>query len=143
MDSEAEILLERAEYEILTAEILKRLSEESEVKQTLKIPSNTTFYSSVIGHAYYAIFYGAKCYLILKKIALPEQGQHNAVYLKFKKLVKDGELDKELLDIYEDAKIKAETLLSILKDEQEKRTHYTYKTFPQANKEPAEKSINN
>jgi len=60
-----------------------------------------------------------------------------------KKLVKLGDLDKELISIYEDAKIKAETLLSILEDEEEKRTQYTYKSLPQANKQPAESSIEN
>ena len=65
------------------------------------------------------------------------------MYQKFKKFAKTGELDKELLEIYEDAKIKAETLLLILENEEEKRTEYTYKTYPQANKEPAEKSIEN
>lgn len=78
-----------------------------------------------------------------KNIAIPEQGQHNFVYQRFKKLAKTGELDKELLEIYEDAKIKAETLLLILEDDGEKRIEYTYKTYPQANKGPAEKSIEN
>ena len=34
-------------------------------------------------------------------------------------------------------------LLEILDEEEEKRTDYTYYTLPQANKEPAEKSIEN
>lgn len=85
----------------------------------------------------------AKSYLIFKKTSLPEQGQHNAVYQIFKRHVKNGELDKELLRIYEDAKVKAEVLLSILEDEEGKRTQYTYKTLPQANREPAEISISN
>ncbi len=33
--------------------------------------------------------------------------------------------------------------LQIFKDEKWKRGHFTYQTIPQANKEPAEQSINN
>lgn len=68
---------------------------------------------------------------------------HCFLDFKFKNIVKTGELDKEFLKIYEDAKVKAEALLLILEDEKEKRTKFSYKTLPQANKEPAEKSIEN
>lgn len=143
MDSKDRLLLERAEHEIVVSELLHRLSEDSPEKAVFNVSLGSTFYSAVISHAYYAIFYSAKYYLLSKNITIPEQGQHNFVYQKFKKLVKIGELDKELLEIYEDTKIKAETLLLILEGEEEKRTEYTYKTYPQANKEPAEKSIEN
>ena len=143
VDSEVELLIDRAKHEILTAELLNKFSVDSTLKENLNIPSDTTFYSAIIGHAYYAIFYSARAYLISKKIKVPEQGQHNAVYYMFKKFVKSGELDRELLVAYEEVKVKADVLLAILEDEEEKRTQYTYKTFPQANKEPAEESINN
>jgi uncharacterized protein (UPF0332 family) len=143
MDLKDEVLIERAEHEIVVSELLNKLSEDSPEKEALNVSLGTTFYSAVISHAYYAIFYSAKYYLLSKNTAVPEQGQHNFVYQKFRRLVKTGELDNELLEIYEDAKIKAETLLLILEDEEEKRTEYTYKTYPQANKEPAEKSIEN
>ena len=39
--------------------------------------------------------------------------------------------------------VRADELLQIFKDEKWKRGHFTYKTIPQANKEPAEESINN
>jgi len=64
MDSMAEIYIERARNEIMAAESLKKLSEEKTQKQTFRIPSNTTFYSSVISHSYYAIFYAAKSILL-------------------------------------------------------------------------------
>ncbi|MEK6850029.1 MAG: HEPN domain-containing protein [Nanoarchaeota archaeon] len=143
MDLKDETLIERAEHEIAVSELLDKLSGDISERTTLNISLGTTFYSAVISHAYYAIFYSAKYYLLSKNMKILEQGQHNFVYQKFKKLAKTGELDKELLEIYEDAKIKAETLLLILEDEGEKRTEYTYKTYPQANKEPAEKSIEN
>lgn len=74
MDSEANILLERTEHEILIAERLKRLSEYPEAKKMLDVPAMTTFYSAVISHAYYAIFYSAKAYLVKKGVAISEQG---------------------------------------------------------------------
>ncbi|MEK6928359.1 MAG: HEPN domain-containing protein [Nanoarchaeota archaeon] len=119
------------------------MSSNSPEKTALNVPLSSTFYSAVISHAHYAIFYSAKYYLLSKNIAIQEQGQHNFVYQKFKKLVKTEALDDELLNIYEDVKVKAKTLLLILEDEEEKRTEYTYKTYPQANNEPAEKSIEN
>lgn len=143
MDSKVKPLIERAEHEILTANHLKKVSEDSKLKELSNIPSSTTFYSAVIEHAYYAIFNCAKAYLVSKDIELPEQGQHQAVYYKFRKFVQQGILSKELLEIYEEVKIKAKALLEILEKEEKKRTEYTYKTLPQANRLPAEDSIEN
>lgn len=47
------------------------------------------------------------------------------------------------MKIYNNIFGKADELLQIFKDEKWKRGNYTYKTIPQANKEPAEQSINN
>jgi uncharacterized protein (UPF0332 family) len=68
MDSMAEIFIERAGNEMIAAESLKMLSEESGAKEDFRIPQGTTFYSSVISHSYYAIFYGAKAILLTRGI---------------------------------------------------------------------------
>ena len=60
MDSLVEIFLNRAENELLVAERLFQLSIDAESKKFMKIPENFTFYSSVISHSYYAVFYSAK-----------------------------------------------------------------------------------
>jgi len=144
MDSQVEIFIKRADTELLAAKSLKVLSEETKHKDELSIPQGATFYSSVISHSYYAIFYAAKAYLLSKNILLKSrQGQHQQVYFKFRKLVQYGEIEKELLRIYEENKLKAEVLLDILKSEKVKRTDFTYETIPQANKAPAEESLNN
>ena len=52
-------------------------------------------------------------------------------------------MDVELLNIYKKMIVKADELLQIFKDEKWKRGHFTYQTIPQANKEPAEQSIQN
>ena len=63
---------------------------------------------------------------------------------EFKKaFVDSGKLDKHLLEVYETMLIRAEDLLQIMKDEKSKRGKFTYKTYPQANKDPAEDSIKN
>jgi uncharacterized protein (UPF0332 family) len=140
----ADLLFKRAENEITTAEKLKRMSEDSETKMFMEIPEDVTFYSAVISHDYYAVFYSAKAYLLSRDIPLlSKQGQHQQVYFEFRKLVKSGIVDVELLEIYEDVKGKAEALLEILKTEKDKRTNFVYETIPQANKQPAEDSLKN
>ena len=119
------------------------LSELAEAKTLLKIPAAETFYSSAISHAYYTVFYGAKAYIINKGIKLPEQGQHQAVYFAFRKFVRQGSVATELLELYEEVKVKAETLLEIFEKEERSRTKFTYKTLAQANKDPANESIKN
>jgi len=144
MDLDINLSLERAKNELTLAQAMKLLSDNTNIKKDVfKIDENMTFYSGVIEHAYYCIFNSAKAYLVSKGAVLPEQGQHQAVYYKFRKFVQQGTLSKELLEIYEEVKIKAEALLEILEKEEEKRTKYTYKTLSQANKEPAQQSINN
>ena len=68
MDSLVEIYLERANNEIMAAESLKRLSEQNEDKKNFNLPLNISFYSSVISHSYYSIFYSAKALLLTKNI---------------------------------------------------------------------------
>lgn len=144
MDSKVSLLLDRADNELLAAKSLYKISEDNKLKTDILLPPQTTFFSSVISHSYYAIFYSAKAYLTCKDIKLSsEQGQHQQVYFKFKQIVKEGILQRELLEIYEDIKFKAEKLMGILLEEKEKRKVFTYQTIPQANKSPAEDSIKN
>lgn len=144
MDLKVNIFLQRADNEMLTALSLKKLSENKNEAINFELPEGTTFYSSVISHAYYAIFYSAKAYLLSKNINLKStQGQHQQAYFEFKKLVKEGVIEEALLKIYEEVKIKAEVLLDIIKTERTKRHNFTYETIPQANKSPAEESLQN
>lgn len=143
MDSEVELSSKRAENELIAAKALFSLSELVEAKKLLKVSADETFYNSVIEHAYYSIFYCAKAYLMNKGIKFPEQGQHQAVYFAFRKLVREGKVAIELVELYKEVKIKAETLLEILEKVEENRTKFIYKTLAQANKEPADSSIKN
>jgi hypothetical protein len=60
--------LKRAENEVKLAEIIFKLSKKPEIQtNTFEVPNPETYYSSVITHAYYCIFYSAKAYLLKKR----------------------------------------------------------------------------
>jgi uncharacterized protein (UPF0332 family) len=144
MDSEVKLLLDTADNELLVARTLKKLSEDDKLKTDLTIPFKTTFYSSVISHSYYSIFYSARAALLSVGIKISAPFIHNKAYDEFKKaFVNSKRLDKHILEAYETVLVRAEDLLQIMKDEKSKRGKFTYKTYSQANKDPAEDSINN
>ncbi|MFH1065475.1 MAG: hypothetical protein V1734_03155 [Nanoarchaeota archaeon] len=53
----------------------------------------------------------------------------------------NGKLDVKLLQLYETSLVKADSLLGLLVQEQDKREMFTYRQLPQSNKEPAQESI--
>lgn len=108
------------------------------------MPESTTFYSSVISHCYYSIFYTAKSALLSKGIKTSSPEVHKATYDRFEEVFVDsGILDKGLLEVYQDLLIKASDLMEIFKEEKWKRGNFTYQTLPQANKAPAQESLVN
>ena len=144
MDSMAKIYIQRALNEISVAKVLFTVSNDEKKKQEFLLEEETTFFSSVISHSYYAIFYGAKAILLTKNIKTEAPDVHKKTYEAFEEyFVKTGIMDVELLNIYKKMIVKADELLQIFKDEKWKRGHFTYQTIPQANKEPAEQSIQN
>ncbi len=144
MDSTAKIYLQRALNEISAAKLLFVVSNNPTKKQEFQIEEETTFFSSVISHSYYGIFYGAKAILLTKGIKTEMPDVHKKTYEAFEEyFVRTGILDMELLKIYQKMMVRADELLQIFKDEKWKRGHFTYQTIPQANKEPAEQSIQN
>ena len=144
MDSMVEIYLERSDNELLAAQSLKKLSEEAKPKQEFELPADITFYSSVISHSYYAIFYSAKAILLTKGIKTHPPRIHKQTFDEFKKhFVDTGILDVKLLEIYRKMVVRADELLEIFREAKQKRGSFTYQTIPQANKEPAEDSLKN
>lgn len=140
MDSK--LYMQRAENELKLSEILYSMSEQPDIQTAVfAIKDPETYYSAVISHCYYAIFYAAKAYLIEKGIKLSAPEEHKKTFDAFKKFVESGELDLALLTIYREALVRAETLLGIFYLEKKKRGKFTYRTIPQANKEPAKESI--
>jgi len=140
MDSK--LYIHRAENEIKLAGIIFAMSEEPGIqKETFKVNDPETYYSAVIAHSYYSIFYGAKAYLAKKGIEVSAPEEHKKAYEEFRRFVETGELDVELLKIYEEALVRAEYLLGIFKEEKRKRGEFTYRTMPQANKAPARESM--
>lgn len=144
MDSTAKIYLQRALNEISVAKLLFAVSNDQKKKLEFQIEEETTFFSSVISHSYYGIFNGAKAILLTKGIKTEMPDVHKKTYEAFEEhFVRTGVLDMELLKIYQKMIVRADELLQIFKDEKWKRGHFTYQTIPQANKEPAEQSIQN
>jgi len=65
MSDEAELYLQRAENELVAAQMLFNVSSNPTLqKEQFKLEKDFTFYSIVIGHSYYSIFYAAKAILI-------------------------------------------------------------------------------
>lgn len=145
MNDEIELYLQRAENEFIVAQILFDISSNPTIqKEQFKLEKEFTFYSSVINHSYYCIFYSAKAILIKIGIKTEAPEVHKKTIEAFEKyLVKTGKLDVELLKIYQKMIVRAEELLEILTKEKGKRGEFTYRKLPQANQNPAKESVNN
>ena len=144
MDSMVNLYIKRAETEIFIAIKLDGMSNDDKLRALIEVPPEMTFYSAVISHAYYSIFYSAKAILLTKGINTSGPDVHKKTLDAFKEYFVDlGILDVKLLEIYKKLVVRADELLGIFKREKQKRGDFTYNTIPQANKEPAEDSIKN
>src|SRR3989344_5123056 len=144
MGSKADMYVKRAKTELEAAEILDKVSKNNEVKQNFDISPESTYYSGVIAHAYYAIFYSAKAMLLTQGIETEAPEVHKKTLDAFKtEFIDSGLLDAKLLVIYKQMIARAETLLGIFRSEKKKRGDFTYNTIPQANQEPAGESVQN
>ncbi len=141
----AKLYLQRAENELAAAEILYTISSDAKIqKEQFKLEENFTFYSAVISHAYYSIFYAAKAILAENNINTTAPEVHKKTLDAFEiHLVKTGKLDVDLLKIYKELVVRADDLLGIFSLEKKKRGEFTYQKLPQANKEPAKESFDN
>lgn len=141
----SELYLSRAENELVAAQVLNEISVNQSVrKEQFKLEKDFTFYSSVISHCYYCIFYAAKAILMNDGIKTNAPNVHKKTLIAFKKFqVETGKLDIELMRIYDDIFVKADILLNIFSIEKDKRGRFTYQTLPQANIEPAKESLDN
>ena len=142
MDSEVKIYINRALNELSLAEVAFSISNSRKLKEILQIDEEKTYYSGVISHSYYCIFYTAKAILLTKGIKTEAPKIHKKTFDAFKnEFVETGILDVRLLEIYKEMVVRADALLEIFKDEKWKRGHFTYHTISEANREPAEQSI--
>jgi uncharacterized protein (UPF0332 family) len=144
MDTIITNYLERAENEIILSDAIMRLCVDNKSRQEFIIPKNIYFYSAIISHSYYAIFYSAKAMLLLKGKRTSSPNVHSETLNAFKKdLVDNGFLDFELFKIYKKTAIKAMELYGIFIFEKRKRGIFTYTTLPQADKDAAQESLKN
>lgn len=145
MGAETELYLQRAENELVAAQMLFDISSNPTLqKGQFKLEKDFTFYSAVISHSYYCIFYSAKAILIKEGIKTEAPEVHKKTITAFEKhLVETGKLNVELLKIYKKIMVRAEELLGIFSKEKGKRGEFTYQKLPQANREPAKESLDN
>lgn len=141
MDFEHKIYLARAQNELNLSMMILKISDDKKMQIEIFAMKEDTYYSAVISHAYYSIFYAAKAYLLLKGIKTFAPEEHRKTFEEFSKLVDKGTVDIELLTIYHTMLIKADILLHIFELEKGKRGKFTYRRIPQANQEPAQESI--
>lgn len=145
MDDESLLYLQRAENELIVAQMLFQISNNPILqKEQFMLEKDFTFYSVVISHSYYCIFYSAKAILIREGIKTYAPEVHKKTLESFDQhLVKTGKLDTDLLKIYKKMIVRAEELLGVYSIEKRKRGEFTYQKLPQANKEPAKESLDN
>ena len=145
MSDIAMLYLDRAENELIAAQILFEVSSNPRMqKEQFRLEKDFTFYSLVIGHAYYCIFNCAKALLMTEGVKTEPPEVHKKTLDAFEKhLVRTGKLDVQLLRIYRSMAIRAEELLGIFSKEKSKRGQFTYRKLPQANIAPAKESIDN
>ena len=143
MDFEYKIFLARAQNELSLSMMVQKISDDKKIQVEIFGMKEDTYYSAAISHAYYSIFYAAKAYLLVKGIKTQAPEEHRKTFDEFSKLVDKGTVDVELLKIYQNMLMKADTLLHIFELEKGKRGKFTYRRIPQANQEPAQESIKN
>lgn len=145
MNDGSDLYIQRAENELVAAQMLFEISSSPILqKEQFKLEKEFTFYSSVISHSYYCIFYSAKAILAKIEIKTEAPEVHKKTIEAFDKyLVRTGKLDVELLKIYQKIVVRVEELLGIFSKEKGKRGKFTYQKLPQANREPAKESFDN
>lgn len=138
------LYLERAENELELAKIIFALTTDKELQEKIfHVDKVQSFYSGVISHSYYCIFYSAKAYLLERGVSTKAPEAHRKTFEGFKTFVDKGVIDAELLKLYRKAMVKADALLGIFKTEKKKRGQFTYQRLAQANRHPAEESLEN
>ena len=100
MSDETDLYLQRAENELISAQMLFDISSNKIIqKEQFKLEKEFTFYNAVISHSYYCIFYSAKAILIKDGIKTDAPEVHKKTLEAFEKhLVKKegyGEWVKE------------------------------------------------
>lgn len=99
MNDESGLYLQRAENEVVVAQMLFDISSNLKLqKEQFKLEKEFTFYSTVISHSYYCIFYSAKAILVKEGIKTEAPEIHKKTLEAFEKyLVKTGKLDVDLI----------------------------------------------
>ena len=144
MDLKYKIYFDKTQNELNLTQIIYQLSSSPDKQKEFdNITKVDSYYSAVITHAHYVIFYTAKAYLEKKGIKTQAPEEHKKTYEEFARFVEQGKIDMELLSFYKELLFSAQELLGIFKLEKSKRGKFTYYTLPQANMNPSRESLKN
>lgn len=111
MDSKVNLYLKRARTELNMGLLLLKTSN-NEILNRFDIPIEETFYSGVISHCYYSIFFCAKSMLLSKGIETKAPEIHKKTLDAFKEqFIDTGLLDTKLFMIYKQMVVRAQFLL--------------------------------
>ena len=106
----SELYLRRARNELNLSVMVMKISEDPKLQMGLfSMPYEDTYFSAVISHAYYCIFYAAKSYLLIKGVKTKPPEEHRKTYEAIERLAKEGVIDIDLLKAYRELMIRAET----------------------------------
>ncbi|MBU1854433.1 MAG: hypothetical protein KKF89_01810, partial [Nanoarchaeota archaeon] len=134
---------QKAVNDLALAKGLLKISTDSNIKDSLDYPDNTTFFDWVIVCSYYSIFHATQALLGIKKIKITSRLHHATMIAFAKQFIINQELEEELFLIYEDTETKAKELLEIFEEEKGKRGLFQYHRLSRNNLIPAKESINN
>jgi uncharacterized protein (UPF0332 family) len=138
------LMIKKANNNLKFAKMTLKISDNKDLKETLGLEEQDSFYDWAIITTYYAMFHITQALLATKEIKIGKIRTHEAtLYALAHYFIISKELEDELFLIYEDAEAKAEELFNTLSDEREKRGRFTYERLPKANRQPAEESIKN
>jgi uncharacterized protein (UPF0332 family) len=138
------LMVKKANNNLKFAKLTLNISDDKNIKETLGLDENDSFYDWVIVTAYYAMFHIAHALLATKEIKMGKIRVHEAtLYALAKHFILNKELEDDLFLMYENAESKAEELFNSLSYEKQKRGEFTYERLPKANRLPAEESIKN
>lgn len=134
---------QKATNDLLLAKSLLELSTNNEVKNSINIPDNSTFFDWVIVSSYYSIFHATQSLLGTKGIKIVSRIHYSTLISFIKHFIVNKELEDELFFIYEKVENKAKELLEIFEEEKDKRGLFQYHRLSRNNLEPAKESVEN
>mgnify|MGYP001226880388 CR=1 FL=1 len=137
------LMFGKAQNNLKIAKSIFEISNSKNIKSTLKLREQDTFYDWTIQASYYAMFHAVNALLATKKIKISNRVHVSTYYAFGKHFINTNDLADDLFIMYGETEEKAQALFSSLAEEKRKRGYAAYERLPKMNIEPAQESINN